>query len=241
MVALRRIGIIGDVHAEDAFLAATLDHLARERVEWITCVGDIVDGRGNVDRCVELLQAHNVPTVRGNHDRWLLDDPRNIQALFALAEETRDYLAALPRNMRFETAAGELCLCHAIGDDDMTFVHDDDAGRAAFQKWGARGGCSVVVAGHSHQRGAWRFEHTIWINAGTLRSGDNPCFGVVDFGGRFVQWYDLDEESRVLESELTKIEPTTGAAEVDAMLAQGPKARKRPLSKARQRLLTRKK
>ena len=42
---LRRMLLIGDVHAEDERLATALDHGAG-RVDRVLCVGDIVDGPG---------------------------------------------------------------------------------------------------------------------------------------------------------------------------------------------------
>ncbi len=40
----------------------------------VLCVGDVVDGGGDADRCCALLSAAAVSTVRGNHDRWFLED-----------------------------------------------------------------------------------------------------------------------------------------------------------------------
>jgi hypothetical protein len=41
-----RIGLIGDVHAEDGFLEIALNHLQALRVDVCLCVGDVVDGLG---------------------------------------------------------------------------------------------------------------------------------------------------------------------------------------------------
>jgi hypothetical protein len=54
---LRRMLLIGDVHAEDEWLAAVLTHGAGQ-VDAVLSVGDIVDdfgGAGEVTRCIELL------------------------------------------------------------------------------------------------------------------------------------------------------------------------------------------
>jgi predicted phosphodiesterase len=68
------VGLIGDVHAEDALLEAALDYLKGKNVEVILCTGDVADGFGSVARCCELLHQNGVRTVRGNHDRWLIAD-----------------------------------------------------------------------------------------------------------------------------------------------------------------------
>ena len=59
----KRLGIIGDVHAEHDRLESALDFLASENVCEILCTGDIVDGRGNPNKSIELLKKHNVKVV----------------------------------------------------------------------------------------------------------------------------------------------------------------------------------
>src|SRR5260221_3237388 len=69
---LTKIGIIGDIHAESSALLAVLDFLQNLHLQAILCVGDIVDGRQDVDTCCHLLQEYKVVTVRGNHDKWFI-------------------------------------------------------------------------------------------------------------------------------------------------------------------------
>src|SRR4029079_10625555 len=113
---LRRIGAIGDIHAEDEALARVLDALAGLAVDRILAIGDIVDGPGDSARCCRLLAAASVEAVRGNHDRWALkDELRNLPgALAALDAEQRRFLEALPATREYQTAAGPLLLCHGL-------------------------------------------------------------------------------------------------------------------------------
>lgn len=53
---LKRIAAIGDIHAEDELLDKAIN-FCRPQVEQIVSVGDIVDGSGDVNRCVALLRA----------------------------------------------------------------------------------------------------------------------------------------------------------------------------------------
>jgi hypothetical protein len=131
---IRRFGAIGDVHAEDRLLGAALAHLASARVDTVLCVGDIVDGRGDVDACCTLLDEASALSVRGNHERWLL--AREMRGL-PMAHQARDlapktlaYLAALPVTRRLQTIAGPLLLCHGLGEDDMARLRPHDEGYA---------------------------------------------------------------------------------------------------------------
>jgi predicted phosphodiesterase len=63
-----RVGVVGDVHACDGALERVLAHLRGLEVDLLCRVGDIVNGPGDPDRCVELLDRERVLTVRGNHE-----------------------------------------------------------------------------------------------------------------------------------------------------------------------------
>ena len=65
--------MVGDVHACDDRLSRLLAFLHDQSLDTVVCVGDIVNGPGDPNRCADLLHSHGVVTVRGNHDRWLLE------------------------------------------------------------------------------------------------------------------------------------------------------------------------
>jgi predicted MPP superfamily phosphohydrolase len=122
--ALRRVAVIGDIHAEDALLGAALESISRDLgVDAIACTGDVVDGRGSVARCCALLRQYNVTCVRGNHDRWvfsgLLRDCAGATRLEDLSETEREFLSALPPTRDLVTPCGTLLLCHGIGSADL--------------------------------------------------------------------------------------------------------------------------
>lgn len=67
-----RFGIIGDIHANQEALQVTLELLSeREKVDKIFCVGDIVGYNSNPLECIDLLWAHKVTCISGNHDRFV--------------------------------------------------------------------------------------------------------------------------------------------------------------------------
>lgn len=214
---MRRLGLIGDVHAEDVLLEAALRHLEGQHLDATLCVGDVVDGRGDVDRCVELLVHHRVAVVRGNHDRWIIHDQMrdlaNATSLDALAAATGRWLARLPPILRFDTVAGPLLLCHGLGTDDLIFVDEDGvalrrnvdtAGRSQIRaraQLGIEPDVRILVCGHTHARCVKRFGRLTLVNPGTLRSGDNPCFAVADLESGFVQFYELDDGGAIIPSE----------------------------------------
>ncbi len=181
---LRRVGAIGDIHAEDQILERVLRHLVSAGVDAVLAVGDIVDGRGDARRCCQLLQAHQVATVRGNHDRWLLagTNARLPDATLPslLDAAARAFLDGLPATRSFETVRGPLLLCHGLGDGG---AHRD------------------VINGHTHQRMVRRIDQVTFVNAGTIHRAHEPCFVIVDFAAATVSFYDIGDEIRLASTQ----------------------------------------
>ena len=200
MEALKRFAVIGDVHAEDTMLAAALEHLRGAGIERVLAVGDVVDGAGDPNRCCRLLRDHAVITVRGNHDRWILE--ARMRTLphatlpEALDEGSRTWLASLPATRTFATPLGPLLLCHGLGEDDMARVDleadaatlsSDDAIRALRETSAA-----IVVHGHTHKRSVHEIPGLVLIDAGTLHRDDRPGLIVIDLDARVVEGLDFD-------------------------------------------------
>jgi predicted phosphodiesterase len=190
-----RFLLIGDVHAEHVRLAAALDHAAH-RVDRVLCVGDIVDGPGDVARCIALLDGHGAAVVCGNHDRWAAAgrplDPRGH------APEVIAWLSRLPATLELATVAGPLLLCHGVGGDDMVRLQPEDDGYAlasndALQSLLRAGHHRIVVGGHTHRRMVRRFGDLVFVNAGTLQTGRDPCCAVMDLDAGTVEFLDVSQ------------------------------------------------
>lgn len=203
-----RIALIGDVHAEDELLEAALDCAKAQSVSRILCVGDIADGPGNVDRCVELLIERRALAVRGNHERWLLaaamrDLPDATRA-DDLADGTLAYLNALPTTRSIATPLGGALLCHGLGANDMASVAPDDVGyaievNANLQDLKAEPKVRLVFNGHTHRRMVRHFAGLTIVNAGTLYRHHDPGFVLVDFDTGDVSWVSLSRAAADLE------------------------------------------
>src|SRR3954454_10015468 len=100
-----RIALISDIHGNRWALAAVLDHIARQRVDAIWNLGDILSGPLEPGATADLLAPLALPTIRGNHERQLLacaERPGAPSDQFAFAHtEPRhhDWLRALPATL----------------------------------------------------------------------------------------------------------------------------------------------
>jgi predicted phosphodiesterase len=221
-----RIGLIGDVHQEDELLERAIAELQARGAERVLCVGDLVDGPGDLGRCCDLLARHGVLTVRGNHDRWLvtdatrdLSDPevrRRLPAAVLVHLETLRhripaatlaYLEALPATRALATQRGKALLCHGLGANDMAFVGADDgvrslednAERSALQ---ADPEVQIVLNGHTHQRMVRSFPGLTVVNAGTISRRNEQGAVLVDLASGDVSWLDLRPGQRTAQVSL---------------------------------------
>jgi len=199
---LKRIGLIGDVHAEADKLEAALRFFAPQNLDAILCTGDVCDGAGDFNDCCALLIENDVQAVRGNHDRWLLAnvarDLSDATPCCDASEKSLRFLAELPATRTFETVAGKLLLCHGVGANDMARVAGDDFGYALEANAELLelfdSDYELMIGGHTHRRMVRAFDELLVINAGTLFRAHEPCCATVDFAKCFVQFHDFEDE-----------------------------------------------
>jgi predicted phosphodiesterase len=190
MQVVRRVGLIGDVHAEDETLAFVLAELKQLGAETLLQVGDIADGPGDLERSVALLKEHHVLAVRGNHDRWLLGNQfRELpyaQPLTAVPQTVVDFLTELPVTRQFRSPRGHVLLCHGLDTNDMASVKPDHEGydiasNSELQRLISERRFRFVLNGHTHRPMLRTFGPLSIINAGTLLRDYERCFTLVDF------------------------------------------------------------
>lgn len=70
-----RLSVISDIHANLAALEAVLDDLVTKSPDATINLGDCVSDPLWPRETMELLEARGIPSVRGNHDRFLRDRP----------------------------------------------------------------------------------------------------------------------------------------------------------------------
>ncbi|HXW27428.1 MAG TPA: metallophosphoesterase family protein [Xanthobacteraceae bacterium] len=158
-----RLAVISDIHGNVRALEAVLADIRTRGADAIVNLGDCVTSPLWPRETCELLASLSLVTVRGNHDRALVegrfDDlpPVGKFARAALNAEQRETLGRLP--VRVEVEPGILAV-HGTPDDDSTFllenVHDDRLIPAArgevLARLGAYASAGVVLCGHSHNQ-----------------------------------------------------------------------------------------
>jgi putative phosphoesterase len=199
---LRRFGAIGDIHCEDEALEAALRLFEAHQVDAVLSVGDLLDGRGDPNRTLRLLDERRVIAIQGNHDRWYQDGEMRQLAeatpLGALAPDAAEFLASLPPTRDISTVSGQLLLCHGVGSDDMALLRSDDEGYALTSNFALQDilrsrRYRFVLGGHTHRRMVRQLGGVTFLNAGTLKHDDAPCALLVDAEALTASFFDLED------------------------------------------------
>lgn len=176
-----RIAVIADIHGNLPALEAALDDIAARGIAQVLCLGDCASGMLWPRETAALLMAREIPSVRGNHDRWVAEqEPGTMrgQDAFAHAETTPDqraWLGGLPT--RIIPAPGVLA-CHGTPESDTTNLLEEPvhghlrpaAPEVVRARLGADGiAARVVLCGHSHQASVTQLpDGPLVVNPGSL-------------------------------------------------------------------------
>jgi predicted phosphodiesterase len=155
-----RIGVISDIHGNIAALDAVLADLAVREVETIVNLGDILSGPLFPCETADRLMALDLPTIRGNHERQLLDGPvarmglSDRYAASVLRPAHMRWIAGLPETLRLSDA---VLMVHGTPDGDLHYfletVTPQGLRAASEDEVEARAGAAdaaVILCGHTH-------------------------------------------------------------------------------------------
>jgi predicted phosphodiesterase len=191
---------LGDVHCEHAALRQALQRFAERRVDAVLSVGDLVDGVGDVELTLALMEDAGVLAVAGNHDAALLAGAarhvRDATPAGSLSARSERYLRSLPLLREFETPRGWLLLCHGLGEDTLAGITPalppaQALALPALAKLLQAQRYALVVNGHTHEPMLRRLGSLSLLNAGTLHSRYRPVCSVLDFDAGALDFWDV--------------------------------------------------
>ncbi|WP_420564284.1 metallophosphoesterase family protein [Thalassobaculum sp.] len=155
-----RIAAIADIHGNHLALEAVLADIARVGVDLTVNLGDHLSSPLEAGKTADLLLANEMISIRGNHDRWILEKtPEEMGAsdrwaLGQLTEAHKAWLAALPAT---RTVEDRIFLCHGTPSDDNTYwlerVLDGGMTMNRIEAIEAEAGgidCPLLLCAHSH-------------------------------------------------------------------------------------------
>ena len=182
-----RLAVIADIHGNLPALEAVLADLRRRGTDRVVNLGDCVSGPLWPRETMDLLDTLGLPTVRGNHDRWVAETPRErMHASDAFAHDRLTRSAAPRRSVHCplgSISATASLPCTAQPRDDNEYLLDDvvDGGLALArpQRIAERLGemrATVLLCAHTHQARIVRGPRDMLI----ANPGSVGCPGYVD-------------------------------------------------------------
>ncbi len=226
-----KIAAVSDIHGNLPALEAVLADIAQAEVDLTVNLGDILSGPLWVAETADRLMALDLPTIAGNHERQLLQLPRermgasDAHAAAHIDERRRAWLAWLPQTLRL--ADGVFC-CHGAPESDLAYfletVVPGYAGpgapglRAATQaEAGERAGeamrgvpNAVILCGHTHVPRVMRLaDGRLVVNPGSVGlqayDGGHPHPHVVENGSPHARYAILRQEADGWQVELRSV------------------------------------
>jgi putative phosphoesterase len=192
-----RIAAVSDIHGNLTALDAVLDDIGRRGVDVIVNLGDILSGPLQPAETADRLMQLALPTIRGNHERQLLDadvtgmGPSDRFAARAISLRQREWVAALPATLMLTR---DVFLCHATPHSDVAcFLEDIRGGElicaplAAIRQRVGACDASLIFCGHTHiPRIAHATVSQIIVNPGSVGiqayEGHHPIAHTVEIG-----------------------------------------------------------
>jgi predicted phosphodiesterase len=173
-----RIAVIADVHGNLLALEAVLADLYDAAPDLIVNLGDLVCGPFDPAGAADAQIALGCPSLKGNHDRWVVEDPsRRTDALTRplMTPAHLAWLDALPATLSL--ADGAVFACHGspAGGDEEYLLEDIGTGRpvlAAEAVIAPRllgiGDAKLVLYAHTHVARVVSVGDVLVVNPGSV-------------------------------------------------------------------------
>lgn len=215
-----RVAVISYVHGNLPALQAVLGDIASRGCDAMVNLGDLVSGPLWPAETLSLLMETPALTIRGNHERQLLDPVERMGesdrvAHAALGPDQLAWIAALPAQARLD---GEVLLLHGTPGSDVGYLVErvDPAGaRAARPDEVAADldgiNASVVLCGHTHVPRALRLDDgRLCVNPGSVGlpafRGRHPHPHVMQSGTPAARYAMLRRDRGVWQAQLLEVD-----------------------------------
>ncbi|MBP1845441.1 diadenosine tetraphosphatase ApaH/serine/threonine PP2A family protein phosphatase [Rhizobium petrolearium] len=207
-----RFAAIADIHGNCAALQAVLEDIAVLGIRDIVNLGDCFSGpleAGQTADLMLLLDMNAALTVRGNHDRYLIETPAvalapsDAHAHAQLAHRHLDWLRKLPFSTIY---LDEVFLCHATPRDDNVYWLEQvsPAGHIFLKPLEEIEALAdgieqpLILCGHSHiPRAVHLSDGRLIVNPGSVGcpayDDDKPFFHKVETGHAMASYAVLEK------------------------------------------------
>jgi putative phosphoesterase len=216
---IKKIALLGDVHANLPALEAVLSHAKNLGAEEIWNIGDFLGYGAFPNQVVKRMRKKKFTSIIGNYDLKVLDFPKKDEnwrqnkhplkylafkwAHDNLSRKSRQFLISLPEEREIEVGSFRFLLVHGSPVSNEELLEPATPERRlleiqqiAKETYGVE--FAAIICGHSHQAFTRQVEKTLFVNTGSVGRPDdgNPraAYAIlqVSENGLQVSHYRLD-------------------------------------------------
>ena len=205
---MERVGVITDIHANLPALEASLDWIGTDGIDRVYCGGDLVGYGPRPNEVCSLISSREIPTIYGNYDWAIARDEEDCGCAYVDKHDreigqlsvdwtleytdrrSKDFMRALPFDLRFELAGKRVRLVHGSPRKVNEYLFEDKPAKT-FERIAAGADCDVLVFGHTHKPWVREYGGVLFVNCGSVGkpkdSDPRAGFAVLGSGGDGVQ------------------------------------------------------
>ena len=204
-----KIAVLSDIHGNIAALDAVLAHAHALGVDQIVNLGDICSGALWPRETADRLMALGLPTIRGNHERQVLEgDPARMglsdrRARDTLRDDQLAWMASLPPTLQL---AEDVLMVHGTPSSDLVYfletVTETGVRPATLAEVEERAGgtsARLILCGHTHvPRAVMLRDGRLIVNPGSVGlpayDDDNPFPHAIENGSPFARYATVSND-----------------------------------------------
>lgn len=212
---------ISDIHGNALALEAVLADIRQQGITEIVNLGDSFSGPLEAGRTADILLGLDLPTVRGNHDRALIDRPFEAMgdweppAFLQMREAHFDWIRTLPETLVYRD---EAFLCHATPFDDNTYWMETVSADGLFhlrpieeiEAFAKGQNYPLLLSGHTHIARSVRLsDGRLLVNPGSVGCPgfdyDQPVYHKAEAGSPFACYAVLEKRGETWQPSFRQV------------------------------------
>lgn len=216
-----KLAVISDIHGNLPALDAVLTDIQTQGVDQIVNLGDIVSGGLFPAQTADRLMSLNIPTIRGNHERQLLEQELSDMSLSdshafkSLQAEHWEWLKNLPAQLTFNE---DILMVHGVPGDDLIYLLEEVTASGVQPSSEARvlaliesRSESLILCGHTHIPRKLRLSDGRFIvNPGSVGlqayDDDTPFAHVMESGSPHARYAIVEQHNGLWKAEFRAVE-----------------------------------
>ena len=195
-----KFAIIGDIHSNKYALDAVLKDIQSKDVDAIFSTGDLVGYLPHPNEVIDLMRAHRVVAVQGNHDEMIANavavadeeymsyeqhaiwaQASKIYTSHVITSKNRAYLKQLPKSLTLEFGELSVMIVHGSHRHNMEYLYEDET---ILQRATEDLHADVLICGHTHVPYHKEMNQKHFINIGSVgkpkTNDDLATYTIVD-------------------------------------------------------------